>query len=139
MAVALGPAFSGVFCTSDTLWERLRLAGLRTGDRFWRMPFDDVYTKMTSKSTVADLVNSAGREGGACTAAAFLREFVSPLPKSSSGEGVLDQNTAADGDESEAAERFVSYAHVDIAGTMHSSNSEGYQFQGMSGAFFPRS
>ena len=92
---------------------------MTTGDRFWRMPFDDVYTQMTSKSVVADLINSAGRGAGACTAAAFLCEFVSPLPASS------DQNSVE-------AVGQVQYAHIDIARTMDSPG-DSYHVKGMTG------
>jgi cytosol aminopeptidase len=75
MDVALGRAFAGVFSTNDKLFSDLKDAGERQGDRFWRMPFDDIYSQ-DIKSQVADLKNVGGRSAGACTAAAFLKEFV---------------------------------------------------------------
>jgi aminopeptidase len=50
-------------------------AGGRTGDRVWRMPLFQHYSKQVTESDLAD-VNNIGkhaREGGACTAAAFLQ------------------------------------------------------------------
>ena len=49
-------------------------AGVETGDRVWRMPLLKHYSTQMTKSDLAD-VNNIGthsREGGACTAAAFL-------------------------------------------------------------------
>lgn len=52
-------------------------AGEKTGDRVWRMPLFKHYTKHVTECPLADLVNTsfgnAGRKGGACCAAAFLR------------------------------------------------------------------
>jgi aminopeptidase len=56
MDVALGRAFAGVFSTDDELWQSLKEAGNRSGDRVWRMPFDEVYME-DIKSDVADLKN----------------------------------------------------------------------------------
>ncbi|TRY66250.1 hypothetical protein DNTS_006734 [Danionella cerebrum] len=83
MDVALGSAATGVFTNSDWLWERLHKASIVTGDRVWRMPLS----------------------GGACTAAAFLREFVSTSH----------------------------WAHLDIAGVMTNNDEVPYLRKGMSG------
>ena len=49
-------------------------AGKVTGDRVWRMPLYNHYTKAIKKSDLADLNNiGGGREAGSCTAAAFLQ------------------------------------------------------------------
>jgi leucyl aminopeptidase len=57
------------------------------------------------RSEIADMINSAGRSGGAVTAAAFLREFVGDRP----------------------------WAHLDIAGTAWAETSEPYQPKGATG------
>lgn len=101
-----GEAYSGVFSTSDTLWNSLNQAGLDEDDKFWRMPFDDFYLKQINH-TAADLANTGGRPAGACTAAIFLKQFV---------EGV---------DEKDGKEAARSYAHIDIAGTMECTKPEG--------------
>ena len=46
-----------------------------TGDRMWRMPLFKYYTKQMVKADLADLNNlgKKAREGGSCTAAAFLQ------------------------------------------------------------------
>lgn len=108
MAVALGSAGTGVFSNSDSLWHMLESAGAITGDRVWRMPLWKHYTDKIKKCRLADLNNIGGdRYAGACTAAAFLREFVS-----------------AD----------TAWMHLDIAGVMESGDGEGGGLsKGMSG------
>lgn len=49
-------------------------ASVRSGDRVWRMPLFNHYTKKITECQLADLNNIGGsRSGGACTAAAFLK------------------------------------------------------------------
>lgn len=105
--VALGSAAAGVFTNSDWLWERLQKASIVTGDRVWRMPLFQHYTKQITECALADLnnVGKYSRSGGACTAAAFLREFVT-----------------AD-----------HWAHLDIAGVMTNKDEIPYLRKGMSG------
>lgn len=105
MMIALGSGASGVFSRSTEIFENLEKAGHQTGDRVWRMPLFSVYTEKIKKSPTADLNNiGGGRGGGACTAAAFLAEFVE------------NEN----------------WAHVDIAGVMDASDAA-YIGSGMSG------
>ncbi|TDL15587.1 leucine aminopeptidase [Rickenella mellea] len=111
MVIALGEHFSGVFSTSDTLWEELRVAGEHEHDRFWRMPLDDEFGPQIHSSN-ADLCNTGGRPGGSCTAALFLKAFV---------DGI-------DGEEPS-----VRWAHIDIAGSMEAIRSGPYQAKGMTG------
>ncbi len=56
MVIALGEVFSGVFATSDELWNNLHAAGEFEHDRFWRMPLDDEYGPQIHSSN-ADLQN----------------------------------------------------------------------------------
>uniref|UniRef100_A0A3B1J6V6 Cytosol aminopeptidase n=1 Tax=Astyanax mexicanus TaxID=7994 RepID=A0A3B1J6V6_ASTMX len=107
MDVALGSAATGVFTNSDWLWEKLHKASVVTGDRVWRMPLFQHYTKQVTECALADLNNIGkySRSGGACTAAAFLREFVT-----------------AD-----------HWAHLDIAGVMTNKDEVPYLRKGMSG------
>ncbi|KAK2151632.1 hypothetical protein LSH36_356g03052 [Paralvinella palmiformis] len=78
MIVALGSSAAGVFSNSTPFWEKIHKAGITTGDRVWRMPLFQHYSKQVTKCHLADLnnISSAGRWGSPCTAAAFLREFV---------------------------------------------------------------
>jgi leucyl aminopeptidase len=45
----------------------------------WRMPLDPAFEDLI-KSDVADIKNSAGRQGGAINAAMFLQHFVGDTP-----------------------------------------------------------
>jgi leucyl aminopeptidase len=73
--VALGAAYAGLFSNSNRMVKALQEAGQATGEKLWHLPVGPEYTKML-ESKVADLSNIGGQYGGACTAAAFLAEFV---------------------------------------------------------------
>ena len=74
--VALGPDLPAMFCNDDELSEGLLTAADAVKDPIWRMPLFDAYREMLD-SKVADIVNAAsGGQGGAITAALFLKEFV---------------------------------------------------------------
>jgi leucyl aminopeptidase len=62
-------------------------------------------TRDQLRSEIADMINSAGRPGGASTAAAFLKEFAGSIP----------------------------WAHLDIAGTAWAESKEPYQPKGATG------
>jgi leucyl aminopeptidase len=87
--VALGHEYAGLFSNNDTLAERLSKAGSATGEKVWRMPLSGEFDKLID-SKFADMKNTGGRMGGACTAASFLQRFV---------------------------EKDMAWAHLDIAGT----------------------
>ncbi|KAG6860633.1 hypothetical protein C0995_009222 [Termitomyces sp. Mi166 len=114
MHVALGEIFSGVFATSDALWEQLRVAGETEYDRFWRMPLDEDFGPQIHNSN-ADLQNTGGRDGGSCTAALFLKPFAHGIE-------------AEDGQEPP-----LKWAHIDIAGSMEATRATPYQETGMTG------
>ena len=80
---------------NEALAAELEAAGNRADDRAWRMPVTDEYVDQL-KSNFADLANIGGREGGACTAAAFLWKFAKDL----------------------------TWAHLDIAGTAWLSGAQ---------------
>ncbi len=73
--VALGDEFAGLFCNHAGLGDALDRAGGDTFERVWPMPLVKEHHKLI-ESGIADLQNIGGRYGGACTAAAFLAEFV---------------------------------------------------------------
>ncbi|CAB3981658.1 cytosol aminopeptidase, partial [Paramuricea clavata] len=104
--VALGAGAAGVYSNSDELWTHLEKAAYTSGDRVWRMPLFKLYNKQV-QSDWADLINlgKKPRAGGSCTAAAFLKEFVTS----------------------------DSWAHLDIAGVMANSDEVPYLGKGMSG------
>ena len=99
MMVALGAGASGVFTRSEEIYGGLFSAAFETGDRVWQMPLYELYLKQMKESPTADLNNiGGGRAGGACTAAAFLSEFV----------------------------ECEEWAHVDIAGVMDNKKEVPY-------------
>ncbi|XP_057751783.1 leucine aminopeptidase 1-like [Arachis stenosperma] len=73
--VALGPSIAGIFTPSDELAKEVVEASEVSGEKLWRMPLEDSYWE-SMKSGVADMVNTGGRQGGAITAALFLKQFV---------------------------------------------------------------
>ncbi len=72
---ALGGEVGGVFATDPVLAERIREAGRAVGEPWWPLPLERRYFE-NLKSETADFANAGTREGGACSAAAFLRQFV---------------------------------------------------------------
>ena len=79
VVVALGYANAGVFANDDAMYERFHKANDEAGEKMWRLPLDDEY-KENIKSSIADIVNSGGRWGGAINAAMFLKEFAEDTP-----------------------------------------------------------
>jgi len=59
----------------EKLMKQLQKAAKESGEQVWPMPSSDEYGKEV-KSKIADLKNIGSRWGGACTAAAFLKQFV---------------------------------------------------------------
>ncbi len=102
--VALGRTVSGLFGQPAAWVDAVQAAAARAGDRFWPMPIYEEAREQI-RSEIADIVNSAGRYGGAVTAAAFLREFAGDGP----------------------------WAHLDIAGTAWADSKEPYQPKGATG------
>ena len=79
IVVALGHTSSGVYTNDDNLLERWMAAAKEAGEKMWHMPLDDDYRDQL-KTVYADIQNIGTRWGGACTAAAFLKEFVEDTP-----------------------------------------------------------
>ena len=99
--VALGKIASGLFARPDAWRDVVADVARRAGDRCWPMPlYDEYFDQM--RSEIADMVNSGGRAGGACTAAAFLKEFTGGLP----------------------------WAHIDVAGTAWADEAKPHQPKG---------
>ena len=102
--VALGTSTTGVVTNNTEFYEELIKASEKTGEQFWRLPSTKEYAKL-NKSTIADLKNIGGRNGGTITAGLFVGEFVKDLP----------------------------WMHLDIAGTAWAEASEGYLSKGGTG------
>ncbi len=73
--VALGKYMAGLMSNDEKLTKQLQKAADESGEKVWPMPSGDEYAK-EMKSKIADLKNIGSNWGGACTAAAFLRQFV---------------------------------------------------------------
>ena len=71
ISVAVGPYFIGLFGQPRSFVDDVLRVATEAGDRLWPMPLTQEY-KDEIKGEVADIRNSAGREGGAIKAAAFL-------------------------------------------------------------------
>ena len=102
--VALGKRISGLFTPDDELAQELKAAAERSGEQIWQMPMEESYAE-SLKSVVADMKNTGTRDGGAISAALFLKRFVDKTP----------------------------WAHLDIAGTVWSDKEYSYTNKGGTG------
>ena len=102
--VALGKYMAGLMSNNDGLVKKLQKAAEDCGEKVWPMPSGEEYAK-EMKSKIADLKNISGRWGGACTAAAFLGQFV--------GE--------------------TTWAHLDMAGVWNFDKATEFTAEGASG------
>lgn len=93
MKVTLGLRTGGLFATDDDLAARVREAGERVGEAWWRMPLVEDYAEAV-RGEFGDVRQMPGGPGG-IAAALFLREFTEGLP----------------------------WAHLDIAGPARSEKS----------------
>lgn len=95
--VSLGNEHAGLFSNDDDLSAKLTEAGLKTGEKLWRLPLSPAYDKDID-SDVADVKN-IGRPmtAGSIIGAQFLQRFVNKVP----------------------------WAHLDIAGTAWSKENKG--------------
>ncbi len=73
--VALGKYMAGVMSNDDKMLKQLKAASKQSGEKIWHLPCSEEYEK-EMKSKIADLRNIGSRWGGACTAAAFLKQFI---------------------------------------------------------------
>ncbi|XP_055598019.1 cytosol aminopeptidase-like [Uranotaenia lowii] len=74
---AFGQVCSAVYTNSETLWQRIKNAGMHTGDRLWRLPLWNYFTQQIKAVEHVDVQNVGKGVGGeSCCQAAFLREFL---------------------------------------------------------------
>lgn len=95
--VALGYNVAAMLSNDDELAERLFEAGIRSGEKVWRLPLWNLYDEQI-KSDVADVNNTGGRGAGTITAAKFLERFI---------------------------DKHEQWAHLDIAGPAFASRGAG--------------
>ena len=70
--------YAGIFANDDAMSTASGVLEA-AGEKMWPMPLDDDYMDQI-RGTVADLLNTGGRYGGAITAAMFLKEFAEDTP-----------------------------------------------------------
>lgn len=98
MLVALGHEYCGTFVNNDDLWANMEKASKESGEKLWRMPLGEAFSK-EMRGTISDYKNLGNsRNAGASTAAAFLEFFV---------------------------ENDLPWAHMDIAGMTMGGSSKG--------------
>jgi leucyl aminopeptidase len=78
-SVALGNWAAAVLGNDERLSELVIECGKASGERYWPLPLWDVH-KEHMRSRIADVKQTAGREGGTITAAAFLSYFAGEQP-----------------------------------------------------------
>ena len=107
--IALGYYASGLMSKDDKLISSLTLAGNKSGDRVWSLPFYEEYHDAMD-GTISDLRNMSskgkGYEAGAINGAVFLSKFVDK----------------------------ARWAHIDIAGPAFLLDDNDYYQKGASGA-----
>jgi len=104
VSVALGKHNVGGFSNNDACWAEFTAGAEVSGESFWRLPLGEEYREQIH-SQIADLMNTGGRYGGSCNAAAFLEQFVGETP----------------------------WIHLDIAGTAWLDDAKPWMASGPSG------
>ncbi|GBE25400.1 MAG TPA: leucyl aminopeptidase [Actinobacteria bacterium] len=102
--VALGKDIAGVWASDDEVAATITSSASAAGEKFWHMPLEQDYRTLLD-SDIADIKNTAGRWGGAITAALFLHHFVGDQP----------------------------WAHLDIAGPARAEKARHYIKKGGTG------
>ena len=104
--IALGNETAGVFSNDDSLVTELKTASKASFEPIWQLPITNEH-KESIKGKYGDIVNiGRSREGGACTAAAFLLRFI---------------------------EKDTKWAHLDIAGPAMTNYANPPVCSGMTG------
>lgn len=104
VSVAIGNKRAGLFTERESIRRMFLEVGEEIGERLWHLPMGDEYSEAV-RSKVACVKNSSGRDGAACTAASFLREWVED----------------------------TTWAHLDIAGTAWITDPSDHLEQGATG------
>ena len=102
---ALGQSVAALFGNDKNLVDDIINAGKSVGETFWQLPLVEEYRKQLD-TPLADIKNIGGVNGGAITAALFLREF---LPDK------------------------LKWAHLDIAGLFYFEKGSRYHAPGATG------
>jgi leucyl aminopeptidase len=102
--IALARVWTGVMGNNQALIDAAVAAGNAVGEKAWPLPFDPEIRAMLD-SDIADIRNSAGREGSALQGGIFLQEFAGDNP----------------------------WIHLDIAGTSFLDKARAYEPKGSTG------
>mgnify|MGYP000577862658 CR=1 FL=1 len=79
--VALGPDVPPLFTDNDDLADEFEKAGQSLQDPLWQLPLlNDLYARMRGNN-IADICHTGGGQGGAITAALFLKKFIDDSKK----------------------------------------------------------
>ncbi|CAM9147605.1 M17 family metallopeptidase [Mycoplasma todarodis] len=77
----LGNTYTGVWATSDELFNEINKVALSQDEMLWRMPFHEDYAEGIKSSDVADLMNYSKKcRVDSSQAAMFLKEFTNKVP-----------------------------------------------------------
>lgn len=82
----LGQAATGVFCSSEFIWNQVQKASAVSGDRVWRLPLWNYFSREIKDYTHVDMCNKGTGQGQTCMGAAFLRVSESHRPSFTSQE-----------------------------------------------------
>jgi leucyl aminopeptidase len=102
--VALGNDIAGLWSPDDALADQLLAAAASSGEKLWKMPFEESYFE-SMKSPIADMKNTGARTGGAISAAVFLKQYV----------------------------KDTKWAHMDVAGPVWTEKDKDYNPTGATG------
>jgi leucyl aminopeptidase len=102
--VALGNDIAGLWSPDDALADQLLAAAESSGEKLWKMPFEESYFE-SMKSPIADMKNTGARTGGAISAAVFLKQYV----------------------------KDTTWAHMDVAGPVWTDKGKDYNPTGATG------
>jgi leucyl aminopeptidase len=102
--VALGNDIAGLWSPSDEFAATLLAAAESSGEKLWKMPFEESYFE-SMKSPIADMKNTGARTGGAISAAVFLKQYV----------------------------KDTTWAHMDVAGPVWTDKDKDYSPTGATG------
>lgn len=98
--------------------------------RLWAMPILPEHKEELTGTPFADLKSTGeGRYGGACTAAAFLENFIGAEPSKNAREASSSPN----GTEAAAPSPKPSWCHIDLAGPAMYSRDRGFMKKGGTG------
>lgn len=76
-AMTFGSQYAAILSNTDTMVEDVIKHGEASGEKVWRLPLSEEYSKMID-SSIADMKNIGGKYAGAITAACFLQRFIKP-------------------------------------------------------------